>query len=132
MRFLALAAVLPTLIIPAAPTAQGPQRSDVSATLPAEPVEVPMRMVNRRPIVDVRINGGGPYSFLIDTGGSGLARADKSLVEKLKLEVVGEAAERPAPAGRWCRCPSSAIRRWKSAVPPSGTSTRLARLQRGA
>jgi predicted aspartyl protease len=91
MRFLALAAVLPTLIIPAAPTAQGPQRSDVSTTLPAEPVEVPMRMVNRRPIVDVHINGGGPYSFLIDTGGSGLARADKSLVEKLKLEVVGEA-----------------------------------------
>ena len=88
MRFLAMAAVLPTLIIP---TAQGPQRSDVSTTLPAEPVEVPMRMVNRRPMVDVRINGGGPYSFLIDTGGSGLARADKSLVEKLKLDVVGEA-----------------------------------------
>ena len=88
MRFLAMAAVLPTLIMP---TAQGPQRSDVSTTLPAEPVEVPMRMVNRRPMVDVRINGGGPYSFLIDTGGSGLARADKSLVDKLKLEVVGEA-----------------------------------------
>lgn len=88
MRILALAAVLPTLVIP---TAQGPQRTSVSMTLPAEPVEVPMRMVNRRPLVDVRINGGGPYTFVIDTGGSGLARADSSLVEKLKLEVVGEA-----------------------------------------
>ena len=88
MRFLAVAAVVPTLVIP---TAQGPQRSNVSMTLPADPVEVPMRMVNRRPLVDVRINGGGPYTFLIDTGGSGTARADKSLVDKLKLEVVGEA-----------------------------------------
>jgi hypothetical protein len=88
MRILAVAAVLPTLVIP---TTQGPQRTSVSMTLPAEPVEVPMRMVNRRPLVDVRINGGGPYTFLIDTGGSGLARADTSLVEKLKLEVVGEA-----------------------------------------
>src|SRR5262245_34468200 len=88
MRILAMAAVVPTLIIP---TAQGPQRSDVSTTLPAEPVEVPLRMVNRRPMVDVRVNGGGPYTFAIDTGASGLARADRSLVDRLKLEVVGEA-----------------------------------------
>jgi hypothetical protein len=88
MRILAVAAVIPTLVIP---TVQGPQRSSVSTTLPSDPVEVPMRMVNRRPLVDVRINGGGPYTFLIDTGGSGTARADKSLVDKLKLEVVGEA-----------------------------------------
>ena len=90
MRILAMAAVIPTFIIPA-PIVQGPPRTDVTTTLPAEAVEVPMRMVNRRPMVDVRINGGGPYTFLLDTGGSGLARADTSLVDKLKLEVVGEA-----------------------------------------
>ena len=129
MRILAVAAVLPTLVIP---TTQGPQRTSVSMTLPAEPVEVPMRMVNRRPLVDVRINGGGPYTFLIDTGGSGLARADTSLVEKLKLEVVGEARGAAGTGGQAVSCRSFAIRRWRWRCQLQGRRCALARLQRGA
>ncbi len=58
-----------------------------------------MRLVRGRPLVDVRINGGGPYPFLLDTGAAGDARADAGLVEKLKLPVVGE-SRGGAPGGQ--------------------------------
>jgi predicted aspartyl protease len=60
-------------------------------TLPAGGVEVPLRLQQGRPIVDVRVGGKGPYTFLVDTGAAGYARADVSLVKALSLEVVGQA-----------------------------------------
>jgi len=45
----------------------------------------------RLAIVEVRVNGQGPFKFGIDTGAAGGGRIDKSLVEKLGLQVVGQA-----------------------------------------
>ncbi len=61
-----------------------------SATVPEEPVVLPMKMRGSQPGVEVWVNGEGPFFFAIDTGGQGAARVDSSLVEKLGLEAVGE------------------------------------------
>jgi hypothetical protein len=52
--------------------------------------EVPMRFRGSMPVVDVYVNGEGPFLFAIDTGGQGQARADTTLVEKLKLKKIGQ------------------------------------------
>lgn len=52
-----------------------------------------------QPTVEVQINGQGPFRFAIDTGAQGRARADASLVERLKLPKVGE-ARGGDPSGR--------------------------------
>ncbi len=54
-------------------------------------VELPMLFRGPMPAVEVKVNGQGPFLFAIDTGASGMARADASLVEKLALPEVGEA-----------------------------------------
>lgn len=60
------------------------QKSSAAAT------DFPMQFVGGRPAVEVMVNGRGPFLFLIDTGADGLARADTSLVDRLKLPIVGE------------------------------------------
>ncbi|HKR02379.1 MAG TPA: aspartyl protease family protein [Pyrinomonadaceae bacterium] len=64
----------------------------VAQTAAAGPpvVDVPMLFRGSMPAVEVIVNGQGPYLFAIDTGGAGSARVDSSLVEKLKLPVVGQ------------------------------------------
>ena len=69
------------------------------ATVPEEPVLLPMKMRGPQPGVEVWVNGEGPFFFAIDTGGQGAARVDVSLIEKLGLEVVGEATGGD-PSGR--------------------------------
>lgn len=44
---------------------------------------------SKRPIVELRINGKGPYRFIFDTGSSGSV-IDASLATELGLEVIGE------------------------------------------
>jgi hypothetical protein len=53
--------------------------------------ELPMLLRGPMPAVEVKVNGQGPFLFAIDTGASGMARADISLVEKLTLPEIGEA-----------------------------------------
>lgn len=53
-------------------------------------IEVPMKFRGVMPAVEVFVNGEGPFLFAIDTGGQGQARADSSLVEKLKLKKIDE------------------------------------------
>jgi predicted aspartyl protease len=43
-----------------------------------------------RPVVEVMVNGKGPFLFLIDTGAQGQARVDVSLVQRLGLPRVGQ------------------------------------------
>lgn len=43
------------------------------------------------PLVEVRINGKGPFRFAVDSGGQGQARVDRAVAERLGLPVVGEA-----------------------------------------
>jgi CubicO group peptidase (beta-lactamase class C family) len=57
---------------------------------PAAEVSVPLRQFGNKPVVDVKINGKGPFALFFDTGaqGSGL---DLALAQELKLPVIGEA-----------------------------------------
>ncbi|MBH1495016.1 clan AA aspartic protease [Stenotrophomonas maltophilia] len=48
-------------------------------------VDVPFDVVDGRIYVEVQVNGSGPYRFAIDTGASGMARADARLVRNLAL-----------------------------------------------
>lgn len=64
-------------------------------TLPAEAqtrvlADVPMQWRGTSPAVEVRVNGQGPFLFLIDTGAQGQARADVTLVQRLNLTIGGQ------------------------------------------
>lgn len=50
--------------------------------------QIPFRAIDGRIYVDVRINGQGPFPFAVDTGASGLGRADSSLVRTLALPIT--------------------------------------------
>jgi len=52
-------------------------------------LSVPFRVVDGRIYVDVLVNGNGPFTFAVDTGASGIGRADASLVAKLGLQIEG-------------------------------------------
>ena len=49
-----------------------------------------MQFRGSMPVVEVMVNGKGPFLFAIDTGAQGEARADTSLVERLQLPKVNE------------------------------------------
>ena len=65
----------------------------MSVKAQSKSVELPMKFRDGEPVVEVMINGQGPFLFAIDTGGQGEIRADISLVEKLGLKKVGEVIE---------------------------------------
>jgi hypothetical protein len=83
----------------------------MATVLASEPVtaaartvaDVPMRFYGTRPAVDVTVNGKGPFLFLIDTGASGQARADASLVKELGLVSVGETTADDRSKGQGAR-----------------------------
>jgi len=50
---------------------------------------IPLDLSSQRPVVELRINGEGPYRFIFDTGSSGNV-IDKELASKLNLTVTGE------------------------------------------
>lgn len=77
-----------TLVAPAHGQAQTPPRPAVSA--PHQAVEIPMVLAGTQILVEgVKVNGRGPYRFLLDTGAQGAGRADVSLVQALNLPQVG-------------------------------------------
>lgn len=53
-------------------------------------VRVPFETIDGRIYVQARVNGRGPFRFAIDTGASGMARADASLVSALGLAIQGQ------------------------------------------
>jgi predicted aspartyl protease len=55
-------------------------------------LQVPFDIVDGRIYVQARVNGGGPFRFAIDTGASGMARADRTLVAALGLVASGKAS----------------------------------------
>lgn len=52
-------------------------------------ISVPFDVVDGRIYVSARVNGKGPFRFAVDTGASGLGRADARLVAALGLAVSG-------------------------------------------
>jgi len=85
--------LLPLLAIsyPAVHAETDPGRTDapMRTTLHATTVSVPMDNWGGRPVVEVRINGKGPFKLLIDTGTNFPAVLDESLVSKLELPATG-------------------------------------------
>ena len=53
-------------------------------------MRVPFETVDGRIYVQARVNGRGPFRFAVDTGASGMARADASLVSSLGLTIQGQ------------------------------------------
>lgn len=51
----------------------------------------PLQMRGLMPVVDVRLNGQGPFAFMIDTGAGMQADIDPSVAERLKLHISGRA-----------------------------------------
>ncbi|TAH36873.1 MAG: PDZ domain-containing protein [Planctomycetota bacterium] len=60
-------------------------------SLAQEVVRVPMSHETRMPVIEAKVNGQGPYRFILDTGAGAHGRLDRDLVAELKLEPVGEA-----------------------------------------
>lgn len=54
-------------------------------------MRIPFEVVDGRIYVQAKVNGHGPMRFGVDTGASGMARADASLVASLGLAVEGQA-----------------------------------------
>src|SRR5689334_12448354 len=49
----------------------------------------PMQMRGWMPVVEVRLNGQGPFAFMIDTGAGMQADIDTSVAERLHLQPSG-------------------------------------------
>lgn len=97
-----MAAALAASAIPAMPaTAAEPATCALvdSARKGAE-LSVPFRTVDGRIYVEARVDGKGPFTFAVDTGASGMGRADAGLVARLGLPVhgTGEASDGVASA----------------------------------
>ena len=55
------------------------------------PAELPVALAGGFVLVEgVRVNGEGPFRFLLDTGAMGAGRVDASLAQRLRLETTGE------------------------------------------
>src|ERR1051326_978982 len=50
---------------------------------------VPMQMRGLMPVVEVRLNGQGPFAFMIDTGAGMQADIDISVAQRLNLRANG-------------------------------------------
>jgi hypothetical protein len=55
-------------------------------------VRVPFETVDGRIYVQAKVDGRGPFRFAVDTGASGMARADASLLPVLGLAIQGRAS----------------------------------------
>ncbi len=104
MRWKAGSAAIAGLIagmVPAQPLMAAAPSSPCSLVRSAETdavLNVPFRVIDGRIYVDVRVDGEGPFAFAVDTGASGMGRADASLVSKLNLPVTGSAETSDAVA----------------------------------
>src|SRR5438128_12435839 len=51
----------------------------------------PMQMRGWMPVVEVKLNGQGPFAFMIDTGAGMQADIDTSVAQRLNLQPSGKA-----------------------------------------
>jgi hypothetical protein len=62
-----------------------------SAAQDVKVATAPMHMRGLMPVVEVKLNGEGPFAFMIDTGAGMEADIDPSVAERLKLPLSGRA-----------------------------------------
>ena len=79
----------------------GAQNSEPPARIevPEAGVSLPMSDIGGRPLVEVRINGKGPFRFILDTGADRTV-IDEDLTKQLSLETVQTAALHGAGGAR--------------------------------
>jgi hypothetical protein len=65
---------------------------------PDSAVTLPMHWFGKKPVIEAKINGRGPYQFFFDTGAQGTVLG-LDLVEELRLKVVGK-GEVTSPGGK--------------------------------
>jgi hypothetical protein len=88
---LGLAAAAVVLAAPALPQSMPPDRLPPRKfELVSAEVVVPFELVKGRPVVPVRIDGKGPFPFVLDTGAGGTV-LEAELAKELALSVLGEA-----------------------------------------
>lgn len=67
----------------------------------ASATEIPFELIGNHIYIDgVTVNGNGPFRFMLDTGGQGMGRLDRSVVEKLKIAKAGEVQATDGLSGR--------------------------------
>ena len=77
-------------------------------------VRVEMDHASGHIVLEATVQGKGPYLFLLDTGAAGHGRIDRSLVDELGIEIVGEieasdGSGRAAPPMPWAGWVSSTV-----------------------
>lgn len=72
---------------PEAPDMHAPPPA--ATTLDSSVVIVPIDLGSGRPVVDLLLNGRGPYRFILDTGAGGTV-IDRELAAELSLPVIGQ------------------------------------------
>lgn len=65
------------------------ERSETTIDIPADGTSMPMLDIGGRPVVQVRINGRGPFPFILDTGATGTV-VDSALSTELALPSSAE------------------------------------------
>ncbi|SFV27601.1 MULTISPECIES: pepsin/retropepsin-like aspartic protease family protein [unclassified Pseudoxanthomonas] len=86
IAFIALPALF-TASIDAAHAAPGSACDAAHAPRDAYDMQVPFEVIDGRIYVQAKVNGQAPLTFALDTGASGLGRADASLVTRLGLPI---------------------------------------------
>jgi predicted aspartyl protease len=82
---LCLALIIPAGSLPAALAGAG----HLNSVKQARATRIPMKMHGNRPLIDVYLNGKGPYQFILDTGAT-IVVIDSSLAAELSLPVTGK------------------------------------------
>jgi len=76
-----------TAVATEAAHATTPACQAVAAPKEAFEMQVPFEVIDGRIYLQARVNGRGPFKFAVDTGASGIGRADSSLVSDLGLAL---------------------------------------------
>lgn len=88
-RLLTSVLIASTLLIATiALAAQRPDDQSEDVRITSKRSVLPFILYGNKIVIEVRINGQGPYSFFVDTGAGGTV-LDQSLADELKLPVVG-------------------------------------------
>ncbi len=90
-RIVSMLAIAGAIALGLAPSGHNLRHADPPspATITGEEVVLPMFHYGNRPLVDVLINGKGPYRFILDTGAQGSVLG-KALADELLLPTIGE------------------------------------------
>jgi|GEM_PF-954018 len=77
--------LMPATYAQTAPSVDGAPKH---TRLPKPSASITMEFWGPRPVVQARVNGRGPYRFILDTGTSFAVVIDKSIIEQLKLPAA--------------------------------------------